>query len=149
MSVGLPHLPTAVGAPSDSAPAQGFGQEFAGGLEALSRVLDRLANRVVLFRWGGLVFVSFGLFAALGAFVSTSGMAFLLIGQQMSPVFFGLLALAGSVAMVLGSWLVGLAFDYRLLLERPHQALRQPVIVSWGGLLGLGVVIAAFASGFR
>jgi phosphatidylglycerol:prolipoprotein diacylglycerol transferase len=151
VSVELPHLPTVVGAPSDSALAQGFGQEFARGLDALSRVLDRLADRVVLFRWGGLVFVSFGLFAALGALVSTSGMAFLLIGQQMSPVLFGLLALAGSVAMVLGSWLVGLAFDYRLLLERPHEALRRPVFVSWGGLLGLGVVIAAFAglTGFK
>ena len=150
MSVGLPHLPTVVGAPCDVAPARGFEQELARGLEALSRLLDRLADRVVLFRWGGLVFVSFGLFAALGVFVSTSGMAFLLIGQQMSPVLFGLLALAGSVAMVLGSWLLGLAFDYRLLLERPREVLRRPVFVSWGGLLSLGLVIVAFAglSGF-
>ena len=145
MSVGLPHAPTVLGAPCDSARAQGFEQELARGLDALSRVLDRLADRVVLFRWGGLVFVSFGLFAALGVFVSTSGMAFLLIGQQMSPVLFGLLALAGSVAMVLGSWLLGLAFDYRLLLERPREALRRPVFVSWGGLFSLGLVIAAFA----
>jgi hypothetical protein len=89
-----------VEAPCASAPARGFEQELARGLDALSRVLDRLADRVVLFRWGGLVFVSFGLFAALGALVSTSGMAFLLVGQQMSPLLFGLLALAGSVAMV-------------------------------------------------
>ena len=113
-------------------------------------MLDRLTDRVVLFRWGGLVFVSFGLFAALGVFVSTSGMAFLLIGQQMSPLLFGLLALVGSVAMVLGSWLLGLAFDYRMLLERPREVLRRPVFVSWGGLFALGLVIAAFAglSGF-
>jgi phosphatidylglycerol:prolipoprotein diacylglycerol transferase len=150
VSVGLPHAPTVVGAPCDAAPAQGFEQELTRGLQALSRLLDRLADRVVLFRWGGLVFVSFGLFAALGALVSTSGMAFLLIGQQMSPVLFGLFVLAGSVAMVLGSWLLGLAFDYRLLLERPREVLRRPVFVSWGGLFSLGLVIVAFAglSGF-
>jgi phosphatidylglycerol:prolipoprotein diacylglycerol transferase len=143
-------LPTAVGAPCDSAPAQGFEQELARGLEALSRLLDRLADRVVLFRWGGLVFVSFGLFAALGVLVSTSGMAFLLIGQQMPAALFGLLVLAGSVAMVVGSWLLGLALDFRLLLERPGEVLRRPVFVSWGGLFALGLVIAAFAglSGF-
>jgi len=128
-----------------SAPAQGFEDGLARRLEALSRVLDLLADRVVLFRWGGLVFVSFGLFAALGAFVSTSGMAFLLVGQQMSPALFGLFALAASLAMVLGSWLAGLVFDYRLLLESPREALRRPIFVSWGGLAGLGLVIAAFA----
>jgi phosphatidylglycerol:prolipoprotein diacylglycerol transferase len=72
-------------------------------------------------------------------------MAFVLIGQRMSPVLFALLALSGSVAMVLGSWLVGLVFDYRLLLERPREVLRRPLFVSWGGLLGVGVVIAAFS----
>ena len=36
-------------------------------LSTLSTVLDRLANQVVLFRLGNLVFVTFGLFVALGA----------------------------------------------------------------------------------
>ena len=43
--------------------------------DSLNATLDWLADQVVLFRYGDLVFVSFGLFAALGAFLSLASAA--------------------------------------------------------------------------
>jgi len=113
-------------------------------LQRTNGLLHRLAGPVVLFRAGELVFVRFGLFAALGAFVGTSGMALLLVAQGLAPGSFAALALAGGAAVVAGSWLLGQLLDWRLLLRRPAQALRRPVFVSWGGFFALLAVIAAF-----
>jgi hypothetical protein len=95
-------------------------------LVALSAILDRLADRVVLFRYRDWVFVSFGLFGALGAVLTTSLMGAILVGQGVSPGLFLGMALLGSAAVVGGSWLLGQAFDYHLLLEDPRKALRRP-----------------------
>jgi phosphatidylglycerol:prolipoprotein diacylglycerol transferase len=92
------------------------------------------------------VFVSFGLFGALGAFLTTALMGAILIGQGVRPGLFLTMALFGSAAVVGGSWLLGQALDYRLLLEAPRKALRRPVFVSWGGFLGLALTLALFAS---
>ena len=125
-------------------PALGEGLERH--LVALSAILDRLADRVVLFRYRDWVFVSFGLFGAIGAVLTTSLMGAILVGQGVAPGLFLGMALLGSAAVVGGSWLLGQAFDYRLLLEDPRKALRRPVFVSWGGVLGLALTLVLFAS---
>ena len=51
---------------------------------SVSAALDWLADRVVLFRYGDLVFVTFGLFAALGAYLTLAWMGVILIGQGVS-----------------------------------------------------------------
>jgi phosphatidylglycerol:prolipoprotein diacylglycerol transferase len=110
-------------------------------LVALSAILDRLADHVVLFRHGDWVFVSFGLFGALGALLTTGLMGAILVGQGVAPGLFLATALIGSTAVVGGSWLLGQLFDYRLLLQAPLKALRRPVFVSWGGFLGLALTL--------
>jgi phosphatidylglycerol:prolipoprotein diacylglycerol transferase len=120
-------------------------QPLGGALEALSATLDRLADRVVLFRYGDWVFVSFGLYGALGAFLTTALMGVILVGQGVAPTDFVTMALIGSAAVVAGSWLLGQILDYRLLLEAPWTALRRPVFVSWGGVLGFSLTLVIFA----
>lgn len=109
---------------------------------AASAALDVLAGHVVLFRWGELVFVTFGLFAGLGALLALAWMGALLVGQGVAPEAFLRLALAASVAVVVGSWLGGLVLDWRVVLREPRVALRRPMFVSWGGLLGLCLTMA-------
>lgn len=121
-----------------------------GGLDLLSAALDGLGRRVVLFRYGDLVFVTFGLFAALGAFVTLVWLGVILLGQGLAPELFALFTLSGSLVVVAGSWLLAQLFDYRLLLANPRAALRRPVFISWGGILGIFIVLGLFApvSGF-
>jgi phosphatidylglycerol:prolipoprotein diacylglycerol transferase len=114
-------------------------------VEALSLWLDRLAEHVVLFRAGGFVFVTFGLFAAVGVALSVGSMGVILIGQGVGIDRFLALALAGSASIVVGSWLLAQLLDYQLLLRSPSQALRRPVFVSWGGILPLPIVLALFS----
>lgn len=118
------------------------GTALANGLRG---ALDFLADRVVLFRCGNAVFVTFGLFAGLGALLSMTAMGGLLVVQGVAVHVFLLLTLAGSAAVVLGSWVAGQVFDYELLLRSPRDALRRPVFVSWGGLVGMLLVLAVFA----
>lgn len=114
-------------------------------ISILCRALDFLGDRVVLFRWGNAVFVTFGLFAGMGALLSMTAMGGLLVAQGVSVHLFVLLALVGSAAVVLGSWLAGQMFDYELLLRSPREALRRPVFVSWGGLVAMLLALAVLA----
>jgi phosphatidylglycerol:prolipoprotein diacylglycerol transferase len=111
----------------------------------VSAALDWLAQRVVLFRHGDLVFVTFGLFAALGAFLTLAWMGVILIGQGVSIQAFVILALVASALVVLGSWLLAQLLDFRLLLQKPREALRRPVFASWGGLLIVPLVFGIFS----
>jgi len=111
----------------------------------LSAALDWLADQVVLFRYGDLVFVTFGLFAALGAFLTLAWMGVILIGQGVSVREFVSLALITCALVVGGSWLLAQLLDFRLLLENPREALRRPVFASWGGLLMMPLIFAAFS----
>jgi phosphatidylglycerol:prolipoprotein diacylglycerol transferase len=118
---------------------------LAGLSDSLSAALDWLADRVVLFRYRDLVFVSFGLFGALGAFLTLAWMGVILAGQGVSVLVFGSLALVACSLVVLGSWLLAQLLDFRLLLEKPRETLRRPVFVSWGGLLTVPLVLGIFS----
>ncbi len=86
-------------------------------LTILRRALDSVGNRVVLFRCGNAVFVTFGLFAGVGALLSMTAMGGLLVAEGVPGSVFLLLVLAGSAAVVFGSWLAGQLLDYELLLR--------------------------------
>jgi len=109
-------------------------------------ILDWLGGKVVLFRYRNWVFVSFGLFATVGAWLTTSLMGFLLIGQGVEPKQFLHLAWIGCVAVVAGSWLLALLIDLRALLADPAAVLRRPTFISWGGFLALALVLAVFGA---
>jgi phosphatidylglycerol:prolipoprotein diacylglycerol transferase len=133
-------------------PARGDGQLraqlaaiLARRIDSVSAALDQLANRVVLFQHGDLVFVTFGLFAALGAFLTLAWMGVILIGQGIPVGTFVTLALVASALVVLGSWLVAQLLDFRMLLQSPWEALRRPVFASWGGLLTVPLVFGIFS----
>jgi len=111
----------------------------------VSAALDWLADQVVLFRYGDLVFVTFGLFAALGAYLTLGWMGVILIGQGVAVTTFAALALVASALVVFGSWLLAQLLDFRLLLEKPREALRRPVFASWGGLLMVPLVFGIFS----
>jgi phosphatidylglycerol:prolipoprotein diacylglycerol transferase len=113
--------------------------------DALSAALNWLADQVVLFRHGDLVFVTFGLFASLGAFLTLAGMGVILIGQGVSIEAFVILALGASALVVLGSWILAQLLDFRLLLRKPMETLRRPVFASWGGLLMMPLVFYVFS----
>jgi phosphatidylglycerol:prolipoprotein diacylglycerol transferase len=108
-------------------------------------MLDWLADRVVLFEVGDLLFVTFGLFASVGAFLTLTWMGVLLVGQGIAVEAFLAMALAASTLVVLGSWLLAQILDFRLVLRAPAQALRRPVFVSWGGLLVLPPLFFLFS----
>ncbi len=113
--------------------------------DLLSGALDKLAERVVLFQHGDLVFVTFGAFAALGAFLTLAWMGVILIGQGVAVGAFVTLALVASALVVVGSWVVAQLLDIRMLLRTPWQALRRPVFASWGGLLTVPLVFGYFS----
>lgn len=115
-------------------------------LAAAGWVLDHMAQHVVLFRYREWVLVSFGLFAAIGAWLTMWWMGVILIGQGVAPELFLVMALLGCGAVVAGSWLLAQLFDLRVLLADGRGAMRRPVFVSWGGALALALVLALFAA---
>jgi len=115
------------------------------GQEAAAGLLDWLGSRVVLFRAGDWLFVTFGLFAALGAVAALAGAGVLLVGHGLAAACFPPLAVAGSALVVVGSWAAGQLLDYRRLRREGLSAAKRPVFVSWGGLAGLLLTLVIFA----
>jgi len=113
---------------------------------AASSVLDWLGERVVLFRCRDWVFVSFGLFASVGAWLTMSLMGFLLIGQGVAPGQFLRLALLSCAAIIAGSWLLAQLLDRRAPAAERAGARCRPVFVSWGGIFSLLVVFVLFGA---
>ncbi len=63
----------------------------------------------------------------------------------MSTSSFLAMGLTSCVSVVVGSWAVAQALDYRQLLESPRETLLRPVFASWGAVLFLPFVLAGFA----
>ena len=111
---------------------------------AASSALDWLGGRVVLFRYRDWVFVSFGLFASVGAWLTMSLMGFLLIGQGVAP---------GAVPAPRPAELrrdrrrlvaARTAFDLRVPAADRAATRCRPVFVSWGGIFSLLLVFVLF-----
>jgi protein-S-isoprenylcysteine O-methyltransferase Ste14/prolipoprotein diacylglyceryltransferase len=98
--------------------------------------VTRLANRVVLFRFGRTVWVSYGAFAGAGAALGL-GVCHALL-RSVLPFRQEALYLVGlAVGVLVGARLVALLYQARLLLTSPREALRRVGFVSWGGYLGM------------
>lgn len=106
--------------------------------------VERLANRVVWFRLGDAIFVTYGAFAAAGAGL---GLAILhvLFGAALRPAE-EIAYFVGIVVFIL-AWarIVALLYRARALLFDPGGALRSVGFVSWGGYIGLFSFPFAFA----
>jgi prolipoprotein diacylglyceryltransferase len=111
--------------------------------------LHRLANWTVLFRVGEYIFVTLGLFAAVGAFLGGLWASALLLGQGL-PLLDVALLLAG---ILVGHIVLARVFllPWRLpaLLQRTGETLRTVEFASWGGFIAiaLGLVLYAVLSG--
>ncbi len=106
--------------------------------------LERLANRVVLFRLGPAIVVTYGAFGAVGAGLALS-IVHLLAGRALGArgeVFY-IVGLA--LWMLAWARLVALLYQARLLFTAPREALRRVGFVSWGGYVGLFSFPFAFA----
>jgi len=111
--------------------------------------LHRLANWTVLFRVGEYIFVTLGLFAAVGAFLGGLWASALLLGHGL-PLLDVALLLAG---ILIGHIVLARAFllPWRLpdLLQRTGETLRTVEFASWGGFIAIaaGIVLYAVLSG--
>jgi phosphatidylglycerol---prolipoprotein diacylglyceryl transferase len=112
----------------------------------LSAALNWMGRRVVLFRRGDLILVTYGLFAGLGAVFALAWLSVLLLGQGVSPLALVAFVGGGSVGALVLSRLAGLALDYRLLRRDPGAALRSAHFVSWGGIVAIALSTIAFSA---
>ena len=112
---------------------------------ALRRWAERLANRVILFRLGPTLWVTYGLFVALGTSVvglfGHVALGALLTSEQYLVFAFGLAAVS-----TLGARLASLLYNLQALRRRGLVELRTVGFVSWGGYLGTLAFAAAFGA---
>jgi phosphatidylglycerol:prolipoprotein diacylglycerol transferase len=97
---------------------------------------EALANRVVLFRVGPIVCVTYGAFAGLGAALGLAA-CHLLLERELPLATEALYLFGAAVWMLLGARFVALLYKPRLLLRNPREAFRSVGFVSWGGYLGM------------
>jgi phosphatidylglycerol:prolipoprotein diacylglycerol transferase len=114
----------------------------------VSPLFQRFADRPILFRVGPTLWVTFGLFAGLGAFAATA-----LCAASLEPRYgekpANTLVLGATLATLGGGWLVARLYRLASLIERPLEELRRVGFVSWGGYVGLIGSTLAIAHAFR
>ncbi len=107
--------------------------------------LHSLANWTVLFRAGEYIFVTLGLFAAIGAFLGGLWASAILLGHGL-PLLDVALLLAG---ILVGHVVFARAFllPWRLpnLLQRTGETLRTVEFASWGGFIAIAVGLVLYA----
>lgn len=115
----------------------------------LRGTLYSLANWTVLFRVGDYIFVTFGLFAAVGAFFGGLWASALLLGLGLPLIDVTLLLTAIIVGHIALARAFLLPWRLRSLLQRPGETLRTVEFASWGGFIAiaLGLVLYAVLSG--
>jgi phosphatidylglycerol:prolipoprotein diacylglycerol transferase len=106
--------------------------------------VERLANRVVLFRVGPVVCVSYGAFAGLGTALALALLHGLLAGA-LPPGAEAAYLLGLTATMLAGARLVALLYRPALLVRHPLEALRSVGFVSWGGYVGMFAFPVLFA----
>ena len=108
-------------------------------------LIERIANRVVLFRLGPTIWATYGALLGLGAAAATALIGGLLmtggISEAGATVYLVSLALA---AVVVGR-LVWLAYHWKELFRSPALVLRTVGFVSWGSIMAAIALPFAFA----
>ncbi len=115
----------------------------------LRDVLHGLVNRTVLFRAGENIFVTFGLFAGVGAFLASLWVATLLRGAGLPLLDVALLLAAVLVGHIVLARAFLLPWRLRELVREPAKTLRTVEFASWGGFIAVvgGLVLYAVFSG--
>lgn len=111
----------------------------------LRPAIERVANRVVLFRLGPTIWVTYGSFAGAGAALGL-GVCHALMNGHVPFRQEALYLLGLTVVTLLGARVVALLYQPRLLFRSPWSALRRVGFVSWGGYIGLLAAPFALAS---
>jgi phosphatidylglycerol:prolipoprotein diacylglycerol transferase len=111
--------------------------------------LHSLANWTVLFRVGEYIFVTLGLFAAVGAFLGGLWGSALLLGHGLPLLDVALLVAGILVGHVVLARVFLLPWRLPSLIERPAETLRAVEFTSWGGFIAIavGLVLYAVVSG--
>jgi prolipoprotein diacylglyceryltransferase len=112
-------------------------------------VMHRLVNRTVLFQVGDNIFVTFGLFAAIGALLGGTLSSALLLGLGLPLLDVAVLLTAIVVSHLVLARAFLLPWRLRSLRERPGETLRTVEFASWGGYIAVagGLVLYAVLSG--
>lgn len=115
----------------------------------LRSAIDGLANRTILFRLGENIFVTFGLFAAFGAFLGALWTSAIVLGAGVPFLDVAVLVSVVLVGHVVLARVFLLPWRLTGLLRRPGQTLRTVEFASWGGFIAvaLGLVLYAVLSG--
>ena len=130
-----------------------FPVPFARALAALGRrtwlfarpLVERLANRTVLFRVGDGVWVTYGALVALGGVTGAVLAAPLLAGFGLTPTAIAAYELGLAASMLVGGRLVWLAYEWRRVWQEPGIIVLRVGFVSFGGYLGFLVFTLLFA----
>lgn len=104
-----------------------------------------LANQTVLFRLGPMVFVSYGLFMAAGAFFVTF-VGRLALGGLCSARQYVAYSIGLPLTMALGARIASLLYSLAAVRQRGIAELRTVGFVSWGSYLGMLVFSVAFGA---
>jgi phosphatidylglycerol:prolipoprotein diacylglycerol transferase len=107
--------------------------------------VELLANRTVLFRSRGTVWVTYGALVALGGAVGAAVNAPLLAGWGLTPRTILAFQLGLTACMLAGGRLVWLAYEWRLVAREPSVVWKRVGFVSFGGYLGLVAFTVVFA----
>ena len=128
VSVGILPLPSA---------SRGFQHA----IRHLKRPLEALANRIVLFRTGPILWVTFGFFAALGTATMTMGVAWFLFDRGCSGRQIWEMVSLMCAAIPFASRIAWLVLPGDKPKGRFSETMRRVGFVSWGGY------VAIFATG--
>lgn len=107
--------------------------------------IERIANRVVLFRLGPTIWATYGALLALGAAAATALIGGLLVTGGMSAAGSTVYLVCLSLSAVIVGRLVWLAYHGKELLRSPVRVLRTIGFVSWGSIIAAIALPFAFA----
>ena len=105
-----------------------------------------LANRTILFSRGEYIFVTFGLFAGIAAFVGGMLGSWLLLAEGVGTIEAGALMFGILVGHLLPARAFLLPWRLQGLKNQPKAVLRTVEFASWGGFAAIGAGLLLYAA---
>lgn len=125
---------------AEQVPAFPWPRRAINGLWRIARPpFERIANRVVLFRIGRTLWVSYGAFGGIGAALALT-ITHTLVRPYLELAEECRYLLVLGISILIGARLVALLYNPRLLIRSPREALRRVGFVSWGGYIAFFIV---------
>ena len=104
-----------------------------------------LANRTILFSRGDYIFVTFGLFAGIAAFVGGILASWLLLAQGVGTVETGALMFGILVGHLVPARVFLLPWRIQHIRTQPKTVLRTVEFASWGGFAAIGAGLLLYS----